>query len=460
MQDIVHHELYKACEQHKASGGVAILMETKTGAIKAISNLTKGVDSTYFEMYNNGVGQQTEPGSTIKLATVLALMEDGVSNPDTLVNLNYGKRKFADREMHDSEPHGRVMTTMQEAFEISSNVGIAALANDRYNTIEGRKQWIKRLKQFGLADQTGIDLSNEPVPYIKDPIKDKAKWYGTTIPWMAHGYELLMTPLQVLNFYNAVANNGKMMRPYLVSEIYRGEEIKAKYEPKVLNPQIASAASIAKAKKMLEGVFERGTAEHLKSKFVTMAGKTGTAKTNYANKGEHGKYNGSLCGYFPAHDPMYTMIVVIYEPNNGVYYGGYTAGIVFKNVAEKVYAMKTKQVKNLNDEIAIGNKAPGAAYGFAQDFNAIYDYLQLSTKGNPETDWAITSVGSSAILINDRKVKKNVVPDVRGMGVRDATYLLENTGLRVKINGVGKVVQQSIAPGVKAGGQYIVIELR
>jgi cell division protein FtsI (penicillin-binding protein 3) len=459
MQDVVHQELYDAVKKHNAEGGVAILMETKTGAIKAMSNLSRSGDSSYVEMRNDAVSRLGEPGSTIKLATMLALMEDGVTNPDTVVTLNYGVRQFSDRIMHDSEEHGRMTATMAEAFEISSNVGCAVLANNRYNTVEGRKLWIMRLKQFGLHEMTGVDLTGEPKPFIKDPVADKKSWYGTTIPWMAHGYELMMTPLQTLNLYNTVANGGKMMRPYLVEEIRKGDEVKKRFEPVIVRQQIAKPENIAKAKKMMEGVILRGTGKSMKSEFVNLAGKTGTAKTNYANVGEHGKYNGSFCGYFPAENPMYSMIVIIYEPKAGVYYGGYTAGPVFKNVAEKVYAMKTKQSQMLTDSVAVASNMPGTAHGYTKDFGTIYDYLNFKTKGKPTSDWAITSVSSTAMLMNTKKIKKSIIPDVRGMGARDAIFLLENLGLMVKIKGAGKVSTQSVPAGSALAGQRVILQL-
>ncbi|MFZ1750797.1 MAG: penicillin-binding protein [Saprospiraceae bacterium] len=459
MQDAVHHELMKAVMKNNAEGGVAILMEVGTGAIKAISNLTRAEDSSYYEMYNQAAGRLSEPGSTMKLATILAAMEDGITNIDTIVDVNYGIKHFSDRTMHDSEKHGKKYATMAETFEISSNVGVATIANDLYNSRDGRKQWIKRLKQFGLHEPTGIDISGEAIPEIKDPVKDKDKWYGTTIPWMAHGYELMMTPLQVLNFYNTVANDGRMMKPFLVSEIRKGDELIKKFEPVVLRDQIAKIENIAKAKYMMEGVILRGTGKSVRSEYVTMAGKTGTAKTNYANKAEYAKYNGSFCGYFPAQNPMYSMIVVIYEPKAGAYYGGAVAGPVFKNVAEKVYALKTRQATNLSDSVYVSTSLPTQAHGFKGDFNTIFEYLSLRYKNKSSQDWVNIHPSEKVMMMADKAVKKSIVPDLRGMGARDAVFLLENMGLKVKVEGVGKVTRQSLLPGSGARGQKVVIYL-
>ena len=459
MQDAVHHELMTAVQKADAESGLAILMEVGTGAIKAITNLTKAEDGSYYEMYNQAVGRLSEPGSTMKLATMLALLEDGVTNPDTLVDLNYGVKQFSDRKMHDSEKHGKKYATMAECFELSSNVGVATLANDMYNSRDGRIQWIKRLKQFGLGEPTGIDISGEAIPEIKDPVKNKDKWYGTTIPWMAHGYELMMTPLQVLNLYNSVANGGKMMKPYLVSEIRKGDEIKKKFEPRVLIPQIAKPENIMKARKMMEGVILRGTGKPLKSEYVTMAGKTGTAKTNYAQVGEYGKYNASFCGYFPADNPMYSMIVVVYDPK-GAYYGGSVAGPVFKHVAEKVFAIKTNQARNLDELDAVASNLPGRTQGYSSDFSGIFEYLDMKYKDKSDSDWATVNPSESAMMIADSKFKKSIVPDVRGMGARDAVFLLENLGLKVSLKGAGRVQRQSILPGASAHKQNIVIYLQ
>jgi len=459
MQDVVHHELLHALKAHRADSGVAILMEVGTGAVKAISNLTLAADSSYYEMYNHAVGRLSEPGSTMKLATILAAMEDGATNPDSLIDLNQGAKRFADKVMYDSEKHGKKIATMAEAFEISSNVGIASIANDLYNSREGRKLWMRRLRQFGLHETTGIDISGEALPVIKDPEKNKDDWYGTTIPWMAHGYELMVTPLQMLTFYNAVANNGKMMKPYLVSEIRKGDEVRKKFEPAVLRPQIASLPSIRKAKKMMEGVILRGTGKHLISSNVSFAGKTGTSKTNYANKEEYAKYNASFCGYFPAENPMYSMIVVVYEPRAGISYGGYVAGPVFKNVAEKIYAMKTNQVTMLNDNEIAGGDLPGSARGYAEDFERIFEFLDIKWEDDAETSWSHAHPTGKQMTMADLKIRKSMVPDVKGMGARDAVFLLEKMGLNVRVEGVGKVRNQSIPPGSRVNGQEIVIHL-
>ncbi|MCE2789819.1 MAG: transpeptidase family protein [Saprospiraceae bacterium] len=460
MQDIVHHELLKSLQQNQAEGGVAILMEVKTGAVKAISNLTRASDSSYYEMYNHSVGRRTEPGSTMKLATILAAMEDGMTNLDSMVDLQMGEKMFAGKKMLDSERHNKRLVSISEAFEMSSNVGVASIANSLYQSEQGRLQWIHRLRQFGLNEPTGIDIAGEERPEIKHPVKDKDEWYGTTIPWMAHGYELTLTPLQLLNFYNAVANDGKLMKPYLVSEIRNGDLVKKSFEPVVLKSSIAKAENVARARELMEGVVLRGTASQVQSPYVTFAGKTGTTRTNYTRPNEKPLYNASFCGYFPADKPMYSLIVVVYEPGGVHTYGGTVAAPVFRGIAEKVYKQKTNQVRILNSEDIAAEAVPGKANGFYKDFTAIFDYLEIPHEESSPKTWAHVYPSNKKMNVEGSSLRKAEVPDVRGMGARDAVFLLENMGLKVNLQGVGKVRSQSVAPGVRSRGQRIVLNLQ
>lgn len=458
MQDIVHHELLKSLTKHKALAGTAVLMDVSTGAIKAMSNLSRMPDSSYQEVYNHAVGRLSEPGSTMKLATVMAVMEDGMKNTDTLLDVNFGVKKFADRTMYDSEKHGKKYMSMAQAFELSSNVGIALMANDLYNSRDSRPKWVKRLVQFGINEPTGIDIPGEALPYIKDPVKDKDKWYGTTVAWMGHGYELMTTPLQILNLYNSVANGGKMMKPFLVQQIKNGDQVKKTFSPVVLKEKIASEYTILKARKLLEGVVLNGTGKNIFSPHVSLAGKTGTARVNYANKSEYARYNASFCGYFPADNPKYSMIVVIYEPTVGGYYGGSVAAPVFKNVAEKVHAIKSQEFKILDEEPLALNSLPGSSVGFTQDFLRLFNYLDIDYKKS-HSPFAMLNPSRTTVLMKEYNNRLPFIPDVRGMGARDAVYLLENAGVKVKVAGSGKVKSQSVPPGSKARGQTVLIYL-
>ncbi|MFZ1703047.1 MAG: penicillin-binding protein [Saprospiraceae bacterium] len=457
IQDFVHHSMIETLNKFNAEGGTAIVMETKTGAVKAITNLSRYQEGGYMESYNHAVARLSEPGSTIKLASVLGLLEDGYATPETKVNLNYGSKRFSDRVMHDSEKHGKTIVTMSEAFEYSSNVGIATLANEAYNSIDGRKKWYKRMMSFGFGEPTGIDLLGEAIPEFKNP-KNKDKWYGTTIPWMSHGYEMLNTPLQMLTFYNAVANGGKMMKPFLVKEVIREDKIKV-FEPIVLKENIAKIENINAVKKMMENVVLKGTAKSIKSDLVALAGKTGTTRVNYANTSEYAKYNASFCGYFPAENPEYTIIVVVYEPK-GVYYGGYVAAPVFKEVAEKIYGLKNKTTRTFQDSVFVNNTSlPNKTIGDKEDLKAIFTYVNVPFTLKGKSKWVEADPSGNTMLIKDKYLKDKVVPNCLGMGARDATFLLESMGMSIEYYGAGKVLRQSISPGTRAAQQKITLYL-
>ena len=468
LQDIVHSEVENAMIKYNAKMATAILMEVETGAIKAITNLGVNEQGLMREYYNIGVASSTEPGSTFKLATALALLEDGKATPETTVNLNGGTLKFSDRIMHDSEKHNKFVVTLKEAFAISSNVGLASLANQAYNqNLEGRKMFRDRLTTFGLDALTGIDLEGEGKPKIKDPVLQKNDWYGTTIPWMAHGYEVAITPLQMLNFYNAVANGGKLMKPYLVSEIRSENGKSIHFKPTVLKESIAKPENIRAAQAMLEEVVLTGTAKSIKSEEFSFAGKTGTTRINYANKDEFKKYNASFAGYFPADKPKYSLIVVVYEPQ-GVFYGSLVAAPIFKSIAEKTLAWgRMEDIASvdpaLTDSLAMAqakrNNVVGSVSGYAGDFITLFDYVGMAYKVKSKQQWALVNPLEHKMILNGKKISKGKIPDVRGMGPRDAVYILESLGLGVLVQGSGKVVRQSILPGTTANGQKVEIYL-
>ena len=462
MQDIVHHTLESHLIKTDALKGTAIVMEVSTGAIKAISNIGKTKSGSYAEVLNYGVGEIAEPGSTFKLATVVAMLEDGYAELDTKVNLGGGKRKFYDITMYDSKMHGIQESDLREAFEISSNVGIATLANKYYGPQNRRRQYIDRLKSFGLADKTGIEIRGEGQPYIKDPVSNQKDWSGTTIPWMSHGYELQLTPLQLLNFYNAIANDGKLMKPYLVKEIRNRHGVIKSFKPTVLKDRIASEKTVDIAQELLKGVVQRGTAKNLRSNIVSMAGKTGTTVVGYANKELPKKYNASFAGYFPADEPKYSMIVIVYQPK-GAYYGSSVAAPVFKEIAEKFTAtdLETQQliaeINNTQGGEVIN--LPGKESGHKEDFMNIFQFVDLAFKEKSKSSWVEVDPFESKMIIDRKKIKKSEVPDVRGMGARDAIYVLENLGMKVDIEGIGKVYKQSLTPGSANKGAPIKIYL-
>jgi cell division protein FtsI (penicillin-binding protein 3) len=370
--------------------------------------------------------------------------------------------KFNDKSIKDSEHHGKNEVTFKEAFAISSNIGIASLANQVFNkNTDTRLEFLGFLKQFGLDRVTQIEIEGEPLPLIKNPVKDEKSWYGTTIPWMAHGYELLLTPLQILTFYNGVANGGKVVKPYLVSEI-KGEDGNSKtFEPRILVDKLASTENILKAQELLKEVVLTGTAMNIKSDNFMIAGKTGTTRVNYANKEEYAKYNASFCGYFPAENPKYSMIVVLYNPQ-GVFYGSTVAAPIFKSIAEKTIAGQfdaTKPINLAKDSVRAKQTLPEAKAGYAADFRGLFDYIGIPYKNKTNNEWAYVDPFEQKMLIENKKITKAKVPDVRGMGARDAVFVLENLGLGVSVQGSGRVTRMSITPGTPIRGQRIEIYL-
>jgi cell division protein FtsI (penicillin-binding protein 3) len=362
--------------------------------------------------------------------------------------------------MYDSRMHGIQTSDLKEAFEISSNVGIATLAFQSYGEKDRRLQFAERLRSFGLGEKTGIEIRGEGIPYIKDPIENKKVWYGTTVPWMSHGYELQLTPLQMLNFYNAVANDGRLMRPYLVSEIRDGRDVVKKFNPRALKERIASPENISKAQELLKGVVIRGTAKNLRSPIVSMAGKTGTTVVGYADKTSPKRYNASFAGYFPADNPRYSIMVVVYEPK-GSYYGSSVAAPIFKEIAEKYSAIDAetqKAIAQLEPEEG-GFHLPGKETGHKLDFKTIFNYVHLDYKDKGSSNWVDVDPFETKMIIDRKQIKVSEVPDVRGMGARDAMYVLENLGMKVDIEGVGKVFKQSITPGAENKGKPIKIFL-
>lgn len=456
IQDITETALRKTLVKNDAAWGTAIVMEVKTGKIKSIANLSRTQPGVYLENYNHAISARVEPGSTWKLFSLMCLIEDGIELDDQ-VDLNYGKFPFADRTMYDSEQHHRTNVSVKTAFALSSNVGTSRLAYDQYQ--KDPKKYTQHLIESGIVNKTGIELAGEPNPYFNLNPDDKNKWTGTTVPWMSVGYELLITPLQLLTFYNGIANDGKMMKPYLVQETQQFGATIEETEPIVLNEKLCSASTVKKLQECLLAVVDSGTAKHLKNDYYQFAGKTGTAQI--AENGVYGhNHLASFAGYFPYDNPKYSIIVVVNSPSNGIYYGGYVAAPVFREIADKVYShfINIREPVNENNEQFVGVNA--ASKGYAYDFRQILSWLHVSEGFDDNEEWvAIDATGKSATH-QVIKTYDYTMPDVRGMGLRDALYLLETSGLKVGIEGVGKVVSQSITPGQAINeGTYVTIRL-
>ncbi|TVR78920.1 MAG: PASTA domain-containing protein [Chitinophagaceae bacterium] len=444
LQDVVENALLKAIKTHGASHGTAVLMEVSTGQIKAIANLGEIEKGRYWEKYNYAIGEGTEPGSTFKTAAMIALLEDGYIHINDSVDLNRGRYNFFDLVMRDAEQHDNRRVTIQRAFDMSSNVGISRLIQQHYGSQPHK--FINHLKKMDLDKPVGIEIRGEATPFIKDP--SNPDWSGTTLPWMAVGYELQLAPIQILAFYNAIANNGKMMKPYLVQSIQQYGNVIESFEPEVLNSSITSQKTLEDIRLLLESVVENGTGRVIRSDSYKIAGKTGT--TQIADAGTYSdKYQSSFVGYFPADNPEYSCIVVIQKPTSGIYYGGHVAGPVFKEIADHVYSMSIPMHLPVNlyvqeETVSVPILRPGSAY----DARFLLKNLGLLYEDYSDTEWISSRITNNKIHLSNLSVNKENIPDVRGMGLKDAIYLLENMGLTVEIIGSrGRVIRQSLTPG-------------
>ncbi len=458
VQDVAENSLMNCLKKHGADHGCLILMEIKSGEIKAMANLTRNNKDTsfYYENLNYAAGAATEPGSTFKLASLISVMEDGYVGLNDIVDIEDGTHQYADRIMKDSHhpEEGKNKITVQQAFELSSNVGVSKIITRYYNAKP--QQFVDHLCKMNLGSPLKTCIPGEAAPYIKNT-QDKS-WSSTSLPWMSIGYELTLSPLQTLTFYSAVANNGRMVKPMFVKEIRnRGKTIKT-FSTEVINEAICSPATISKAKKMMEGVVLNGTGKALKSASYQIAGKTGTAQQ--AKKGGYKgdfkvTYQASFVGYFPADNPKYSCIVVISAPSGDAYYGGAVAGPVFRDVADKVYSTSLEIHKEINSvHPSYSLKAPETKSGYQSDIKNVLTLLKVKNSSNDDkSDWVSgSSVDSSSVHISSKNIeetlKRGIVPDLVGMSARDILYLLENNKyMRVKIIGSGAVSSQSLAAG-------------
>ena len=412
IQDIAHHALLKQLEEYQADHGCVVVMETKTGYVKAISNLGRNEKTgMYSERLNYAVRESHEPGSTFKLVDLMALLDDKLVDTSAVFDSKGGEIKYFGKSVRDSHKGGYGKISLARGFEVSSNTVMVQAVYNNYKS--NPTQFVNHINSYGLNRKLGIGFNGEGAPYIPQP-SDRS-WSKLSLPWMAYGYGVSVTPLQTLAYYNAVANNGEMVKPLFVSEIKEWNKTIKKYDKVVLNPKICSQETIHKLKAILENVVKRGTGSKLYSKDFSMAGKTGTAQVNYAKAGGAEKYYASsFVGYFPADHPKYSCIVVVHKPNttNNNYYGADVAGPVFKRIAQKIFtdSPTTNEIKNLNRKIQKQES----------NYNSYYAKAQ-------------------------KKIKS--IPNVRGMAGMDAVALLENLGLKVKAIGIGKVKKQSLQAG-------------
>ncbi len=451
IQEVAHSELYRQLKNQGAKSGCVIVMDVKTGFVRAVSNLQLASDGEYYELYNHAIGTKEVPGSTFKLAVLMAALEDQKISLDDTVNA-VGEYQFYDLKLKDSNPYGYGRITIRRAFELSSNV-IARVIHNAYR--KEPQLFIDRLRSFGIGDSLGIDLQGEPKPTLYAP--GTKQWSGISLPWMAIGYEVQQTPLQTLAFYNAVANNGTLVRPQFVEHIRRGQRIVKSYKPVVLRPKICSDKTLRALQECLKGVVKRGTGSALKSALFDIAGKTGTAVVQNADGryGEEGNktYQASFVGYFPADEPLYSCIVVVAAPSKDIY-GATVSGTVFSAIANKVYSNSLSYHKAINEEKKRVKDAPAIKDGNITDLVTVLKRLHLPYQLDAYSEWSHVRSSGSNISIVPLKISSTTVPSVHGLTAKDAVYLIERLGMHVYIRGNGKVVKQTVPAGspVVAGG--------
>ncbi|WP_185870708.1 penicillin-binding protein [Blattabacterium cuenoti] len=419
LQDIAYHALLKELSISHAEHGCVILMDVKSGEIPVMMNLEKTKKNTYEDLRNFAVWEGNEPGSTFKTMAILAALEDKKIDVNMIINTEGGVFKLKGKEIRDSHYRGDKKMNPKQILERSSNVGVAKIIYDHYKN--DPKGFIKHLYKWKLDKKIGIDIPGESDPFIPKP--GKKNWSGITLPWMTFGYNIKLTPLQILTFYNAIANEGKMIKPLFIREIkFHGKSIKKYTKPIIINPSIAGKTSLKKIQDMLEGVVKNGTAKKYYHPEYPYAGKTGTTQLDYWKKGFVTTYNSSFVGYFPAHAPKYSCIVVISKPEKG-YYGIEVAVPVFDKIARYIYTRIGKKVFSKTRKINI-------------------DFLKKIKESKKYS------------------LDKGIMPNIISVPGKEIIPILENQGFHIKYNGIGKVIHQSVKPGERLKkNQIIVLEL-
>ena len=419
IQDIAHHALLTQLEHYEAEHGTVVVMEVETGAVRALANLGRTSKGTYYEKLNYAVGESHEPGSTFKTIAFAAALEDRAIDTAQIVDTRLGSKAFYGRMITDTKGHGKISAA--RALEVSSNIGLASLIDEAYN--KDPELWLNYFKKWHLDTVLGLPISGEGRPEIPRP--GDRKWSRNALPSMAYGYNLRLTPLQILTFYNALANRGSMVKPRFVDRIISDNKTIHEYTTEVINPKIMADETLTQVCDILENIVIRGTGRALYSEYFSIAGKTGTARTEYwlEDWEENPRYISSFAGYFPAERPKYSCIVVIHKPSiKKGYYGADVTGPVFKRIAQKIYTD-----------------------------SPLRDTIQLPEEPLPELmryELAVTDMLSQT---------PEQLPDLRGLALMDAIAVLENLGIRVEIRGSGAIVNQDPRPGTALGQTQKVI---
>lgn len=465
MQDICEKALVDKLKELEAVSGVAILMDVPTGDVKAIVNMTRGQDGNYYEMRNLAISNLQEPGSTFKTASIMVALEDGKVTPDYIVDTGNGIKMMYGQAMRDHNWHrgGYGAIDVNRIMEVSSNIGVSSIIDKYYK--DDPQKFVDGLKRMSIDQPLHLQIPGEGTPNIKGP---KEKYFAkTTLPWMSIGYEVQLPPINILTFYNAIANNGKMVRPRFVTKAVKDGDTVEEFPVEVINEKICSDRTLEQIRTILRNVVGHGLAKPAGSDQFNVSGKTGTAQISQGAAGyKSGVRNHlvSFCGYFPSEQPRYSCIVSI-QINKGIASGGGMAGSVFGKIAERVYA------KNLHFDLSNAvdsttNVIPAVKAGNMNETVRVLEGLQVPVQKDfklsaSQTTWGHAQQSPNAVILQAGEDKMGLVPNVIGMGAKDAVYLLESKGLRVQLYGIGRVRSQSIAGGSRlVKGQTVTLQLR
>ena len=456
LQDIAEKALIDSLRAFDAGSGYVIMMEVNTGEVKAIVNMQLNTDGTYTENRNGAVSDMVEPGSTFKVASLMVALDHDKVKITDYIDTGNGLFPFANKTMkdHNARKGGFGRITLAEAIHGSSNIGISRAIVNAYG--HNPSEFVEGLYDMKLNERLDLEIPGAAAPRIRHPHDKSAYWSQTTLPWMSIGYESQIPPIYTLAFYNAIANNGKYIRPFFVKSICKNGEVVKSFATETIKESICKPSTLKDIKNVLIGVLEapKGTAKNVHSKHFQIAGKTGTAQISKGALGYKGggtTHQVSFCGYFPADNPKYTCIVVIREPRKGYPSGGLMAGAVFKNVAEKTMALKSpsKPLAYVKDTVTNFPIKPFVKTGYYKALLTIMTELQVPLSTN-SSDWVKAFSDDKIVSVESVSVPSNVVPNLLGMGAKDAVYLTERLGLDVQVQGRGKVISQSIKSGVFA----------
>ncbi|MGY3053677.1 cell division protein FtsI (penicillin-binding protein 3) [Pedobacter sp. UYEF25] len=457
MQDLAQSALEKQLVKSQADHGTVIVMEVATGEIRAISNFSKVSEGVYTEQFNYAIAGNQDPGSTFKLASYMALLEDNLVDTNSLIGTGY--YQIPGHMIKDSHPKIETVT-VKKAFEESSNAAVAKLINTKYGA--NPSKFTDHLYDWELNKKLGLQIPGEARPVVKNP-SFKSWNKNMTLPQMAYGYEMQLTPLKMLTLYNAIANNGKMIAPLFVKEIRRLGNPIEQFHARVINEKVCSDVTLDKMKKLLEGVVTEGSGKNVVyNPLYRIAGKTGTAQVADGNRGYkvNKQYQASFVGYFPADKPRYSMIVVINDPK-GAYYGASVSGPVFREVADRIYASDVTMYNDVPTRLVGNTINPPTKAGQSKATQQVYHAFGFKPLFASKSEYYNIVDTSAGTVFQENKERKGLMPNVEGMGLKDALYLLGNAGLKTKVSGFGKVISQSIPAGTKVGngsGVQILLE--